>query len=99
MYVCRAHTTGKGTVIYAAPDGGVAEKYEGEWLDGKMHGYGKYYYGDGGMYEGDWVDGKVCTRSLAGGDVVYPRLPGSWCSRPGRGRLYGAGISARTQRR
>lgn len=25
---------GRGTVIYAAPDGGVAEKYEGDWVDG-----------------------------------------------------------------
>lgn len=29
---------GKGTVTYAAVEGGAAEKYEGDWSDGKMHG-------------------------------------------------------------
>jgi hypothetical protein len=28
--------------------------YEGEWLDGKMHGRGKLVLGDAGMYEGDF---------------------------------------------
>ena len=37
-------------MTYAAVDGGAAEKYEGDWSDGKMHGYGKYFYADGGVY-------------------------------------------------
>lgn len=30
----------------------IAEKYEGEWIDGKMHGKGIYYYSDGSVYDG-----------------------------------------------
>ena len=32
--------------------------YEGEWKDGKKHGYGLYKYYDGTIYEGEWKDGK-----------------------------------------
>jgi len=28
--------------------------YDGEWLKGKMHGYGKYLYDDGGTYVGEF---------------------------------------------
>jgi len=28
-------------------------------LQGKMHGYGRYVYADGGVYEGQWVDSKM----------------------------------------
>ena len=67
--------TGKGTVTYAANDGGVAEKYEGDWSDGKMHGYGKYFYSDGGVYEGEWVDGKMHGRGLYTFANGAPPLP------------------------
>ena len=30
-------------------------KYEGEWVDGKKEGFGKYTYASGGVYEGDWA--------------------------------------------
>ena len=30
----------------------VVERYEGQWNAGKMHGFGKYLYADGGLYEG-----------------------------------------------
>lgn len=66
---------GKGTVTYAAPDGGIAEKFEGDWSDGKMHGFGKYLYADGGVFEGEWVDGKVCAvaslPSLKGRNLTF----------------------------
>jgi hypothetical protein len=39
---------GKGVVIYAAPPGQTPERYEGDFRDGKMHGYGVYTYSDGG---------------------------------------------------
>lgn len=51
-------------MTYAASDGCAAEKYEGDWSDGKMHGYGKYLYADGGVYEGEWVDGKMHGRGI-----------------------------------
>ena len=28
--------------------------YEGEWVDGNIHGKGKYYYQNGSTYEGDY---------------------------------------------
>lgn len=31
--------------------------YEGEWKDGRKHGYGIYYYGEGDKYEGWWQNG------------------------------------------
>ena len=34
------------------------EKYEGQWVDGVMHGDGTYTYADGSRYNGDWKDGK-----------------------------------------
>ena len=33
------------------------EKYEGEWKDGKMDGYGFINFSDGINYEGEWKDG------------------------------------------
>lgn len=31
--------------------------FEGEWLNGKPHGYGKNYYPNGGYYEGTFFNG------------------------------------------
>ena len=50
---------GQGVVKYVADDGSVCEKFEGEWHAGKMHGFGKYQYADGGVYEGQWLQGKM----------------------------------------
>ena len=40
--------------------------YDGEWLKGQMHGYGKYLYDDGGTYEGEfrrnWPHGEGTSR-------------------------------------
>jgi hypothetical protein len=33
----------------------MGSKYEGYKLNGLRHGYGKFYYQDGGMYDGDWA--------------------------------------------
>lgn len=37
-------------------DGG---RYEGEWVDDKVHGQGISVYANGNRYEGQWVDGKI----------------------------------------
>ena len=29
-------------VTYVSPKGNVVEKFEGDWMNGKMHGHGKY---------------------------------------------------------
>jgi hypothetical protein len=34
-----------------------AETYEGEFVDGKKNGKGKFSWSDGSYYEGDFVDG------------------------------------------
>ena len=36
---------------YLYTDGGI---YEGEWLDGKMHGRGLYTFPNGNKYDGEW---------------------------------------------
>jgi hypothetical protein len=33
------------------------EVYEGKWLAGKQHGFGKYYYSNGNTYAGSWLNG------------------------------------------
>lgn len=40
----------------------------GDWVDGKMHGWGKYFYQDGGVYEGEWCDGKMHGKGV----YVFP---------------------------
>ena len=35
---------------------------QGDWVYGKRHGYGVYYYADGSKYDGEWVDDKVHSR-------------------------------------
>lgn len=34
-------------------------KYEGDWKNDTMNGYGKYYFSNGDKYEGEWRDGKI----------------------------------------
>jgi hypothetical protein len=58
-------------------EGEVVEKYEGQWVAGKMHGWGKYHYADGGVYEGEWFEGKMHGR----GSYVFAnnnRYEGEW---------------------
>jgi hypothetical protein len=33
------------------------DTYEGEWLQGKMHGEGKYHYSGGDVYQGAFKEG------------------------------------------
>ena len=37
-------------------------QYDGDWVYGKRHGTGTYFYTDGSQYEGEWVDDKVHNR-------------------------------------
>jgi hypothetical protein len=34
-------------------------EYEGEWKDGKSHGFGTKYNANGDKYVGEWKDGKT----------------------------------------
>lgn len=38
-----------------SPDGSI---YDGDWLDNKRHGYGRWTHPDGASYAGQWVDDK-----------------------------------------
>lgn len=33
--------------------------YEGEWLNNKIHGQGKYVWADGRVYFGSWEENKM----------------------------------------
>tara|TARA_B100001778_G_scaffold178964_1_gene147191 strand:+ start:7068 stop:7490 length:423 start_codon:yes stop_codon:yes gene_type:complete len=44
---------GSGTWKFANGD-----KYEGQWVDSKMHGFGKYEFANGDRYNGDFHDNK-----------------------------------------
>ena len=44
------------TQIKQYETGGI---YEGEFLEGKQHGKGKYSLPNGYQYEGDWKEGKI----------------------------------------
>ncbi|XP_066493500.1 MORN repeat-containing protein 1 [Tiliqua scincoides] len=39
-------------------------QYEGEWQQGKKHGYGKLLFKDGSYYEGEFADGEITGNGL-----------------------------------
>ena len=45
---------GRGVSVYAS-----GNRYDGEWMDGKINGVGVLTYSDGDRFEGDWKDGKM----------------------------------------
>merc|ERR1719284_2219251 len=74
---CDDKRHGKGVVTYVSARGSVVEKFEGDWVNGKMHGHGKYQYADGGVYEGDWYDGKMHGKGI----YIFPNgntYDGEW---------------------
>lgn len=55
-----------GTYFYL--DGG---RYEGDWVDDRIHGKGKSVYSNGNVYDGEWTDGRINgygTLTYADGD-------------------------------
>ncbi len=58
-----AKFSGEKTLIL--PDG---KKYEGEFINGKRHGFGKLIYPDGLEYEGDFID----DRQEGYGTYIFP---------------------------
>ena len=43
-------------------------KYEGTKFNGKRHGYGTFYYSEGGKYVGEWAENKMHGE----GTLFYP---------------------------
>ena len=66
--------------------GPSAYRYQGEWLDGEMHGYGKLQYRDGWEYVGTWNQGTMDGqgRLVQADGSVYE---GGWKG----GRMHGLG--------
>jgi hypothetical protein len=49
-------------------------RYEGETLRGFRHGFGKYYFEDGGYYEGQWTFNRMQGKGklfYASGKIAY----------------------------
>ena len=43
---------------------GANGSYDGDWVEGNMHGRGVYTYANGDSYDGDWVDDKKHGRGV-----------------------------------
>lgn len=43
-------------------------RYEGTKLNGKRHGYGTFYYSEGGKYVGNWKENKMHGKGV----LYYP---------------------------
>ena len=63
--------------------------YDGEFSQGKRHGYGKYFWNDGNRYEGEWKDG---SRTGYGNHLYknLDRYQGDWVNgiKHGKGKFF-----------
>jgi hypothetical protein len=51
--VCEQEPDYQGKLTYVWPDG---DRYEGEFKNGRLHGYGAFFWRNGRSYEGEWQD-------------------------------------------
>ncbi|RNF04352.1 uncharacterized protein Tco025E_07983 [Trypanosoma conorhini] len=56
-------------INFSPPILSVVNVYEGDYMQGMRHGFGVFYYADGGTYEGEWCRGNKegygrCTTSV-----------------------------------
>ncbi|KAJ1489696.1 hypothetical protein T484DRAFT_1779535 [Baffinella frigidus] len=50
--------TGKGVEIKPIPGSNTdCDKYDGEYIKGQRHGWGRMWYATGDVYEGEWEEG------------------------------------------
>ena len=75
-----------GSGVYIKENG---DRYEGEFVNGTLHGKGKVFWTDGNRYEGDFANGKL------DGQGVYTWADGSWYAGSfkddalyGKGKIY-----------
>jgi hypothetical protein len=67
--------------------GELVKRYAGDWVDGKRHGYGVFFFDNGDKYEGDFERGKRYGR----GTMVYSDgavYEGDWVA----GKREGVGV-------
>ena len=57
--------------VYSLKSG---DKYDGEIVEGKFDGYGKYYWTDGKWYEGTWKDGRMVNGMLFSPDGTFAEI-------------------------
>lgn len=52
---------GKGKIRFPGAQGldSGHEEYEGDWVNDKMHGKGRYLFTSGAVYEGEWWEGSI----------------------------------------
>lgn len=81
--------TGKCVYVFGEQSDFYGERYEGEVLNGKWHGKGKFFYASGDVYDGDWVNGQKtgsCNYTFADGRKYSGEvLNGKW---NGKGKYY-----------
>lgn len=81
---------GGGTVITPARPGDIPNggwRYNGQWREGHMDGFGTLTYPDGWTYEGEWQEGRI----IGTGTLTHPdgwQYTGEWRD----GRMDGDGV-------
>nr|XP_054750353.1 alsin-like isoform X1 [Lytechinus pictus] len=80
---------GHGVLTVPGPDPSKQEIFEGQWLEGKMHGVGILRYQNGDVYEGEFQDGVKHGHGTLqiGNAAVHDIYIGNW--RHGKRHGYG----------
>ncbi len=81
---------GNGQIVEVFEEFKGGSKYVGAKLNGMRHGYGKFYYQDGGFYDGQWIQNKMSGYGklyYQSGKLAYD---GEWIDDQftGKGTLY-----------
>jgi len=86
-FVNGTFANGNGREVGSSPDGLLEYVYEGDFVNGKKHGKGKYTWSNGDMYEGDFVDGDFAT----GKGIEF--VERAWFEEQGPGSVYWSDIA------
>ena len=88
------HGHGKVQFKSSATNGSFqGETYEGDWVEDKMHGHGRYQFTSGAVYTGEWVKNKMDGK----GSLINPdgtSYEGEWSN----GLMHGEGSYVDDQR-
>ena len=53
---------GHGKIVFPGQNGRGAEEYDGDWVEDKMQGNGRYSFSSGNVYTGEWLKGLMHGR-------------------------------------